>query len=475
MPGDPGYPDCPPGVIKCPAGYRDGPAGVTNINLCVQNCKSTQTTNGINVATTASVFYANTCNTTLVCYEGYKNVGGSCVQCDAGEICIGPDPTCVATSPNYPDCLCENGGSNYPACDTPSCVPGNPSYPKCLTCPPSNPTYPLCTTPELCPNGGTSAPGSYKVSQCYKLSYCPDPIVGPGQQTCFYTSGTGTAAVYGTNCSQCLICTGDYHISPDGTTCDPNTKQCMDPITGKTGYMSWLGTGWSDCKVMQCPYNQELISGVCKDCNRANALTYKLSGNCIVDSCKDGYHPNGTQCDPDVISCTLTNAVTATRTWANGTYGVCTPIVCQTGYHISANACVKSTQTCTIANGIGAQEWVGDALTGSWGPCTATSCNPGWTLDKTLTDEQSTVIAGGCGACRNKFGVFGEVAAGTYTSECDIAACLYQGELYNLDNNECVPICDPNGRTDETGTMTWDKVNHKCIRSCNTAAGYMPW
>ncbi|MCL2338822.1 MAG: hypothetical protein FWC51_02615, partial [Proteobacteria bacterium] len=204
-------------------------------------------------------------------------------------------------------------------------------------------------------------------------------------------------------------------------------------------------------------------------------LTWKINGNCLADSCKPGYHPNGTKCDPDTISCTISNATTAQRAWnsAIGDYDICTPIDCAPGYHISANACVINSQTCPIANGTGAQQWLGNDLTGSWGTCKATSCNPGFTMDTTLTNELSIVNAGGCGTCRNKFAVDGTVAASTYISECTIGACLYQGQQYDLENNECVPICDPNGRSDATGQMKWNSTTHTCDITCK--CGYAIW
>jgi len=99
----------------------------------------------------------------------------------------------------------------------------------------------------------------------------------------------------------------------------------------------------------------------------------------------------------------------------------------------------------------------------------ATSCDPGYTTDPAETNERTKP----CGQCKNKFSVLGEVAVSSYVRECEIASCLYQGELYNLDNNECVPICDINGYEDETGTMKWNKVTKKCERTCKS--GYSMW
>ena len=94
-----------------------------------------------------------------------------------------------------------------------------------------------------------------------------------------------------------------------------------------------------------------------------------------------------------------------------------------------------------------------------------------------------------CSECRNRYSVLGEVAATGYKTGCEIASCIYQGEKYNLENNECVPICSPNlcsafdalsvqglatgDYSDETGWMCWDDNAKKCRRTCNP--GYMSW
>jgi hypothetical protein len=352
---------------------------------------------------------------------------------------------------------------------------------------PGYPGYPACTI-RSCPVPGTSDSGATSFADCYAM--CVKPTINgaltitPSANYKSYFNGTPyPACSFNVTCKpaytladnntakpKCIInCAGPYHPSEDGEVCEPNIKNCT--TAEGSGYMEWTGTEWSICKIQECPPDQEKVNGVCQSCNRPNALSYKTSGNCLVDACKNGFHPNGTKCEADVIECTITNAEEAVRIWnsAEKVYGPCKPVRCMDGYHISANACVISSRTCDIENGTGAQEWVGDDLTGSWGACYVTSCNPGWTMDKYETNEHSKP----CGVCRNKFGVWGEIAASTYVKECEIASCMYQGELYNLENNECLPICDPSGREDETGTMSWNKITHKCDRVCKP--GYVMW
>ena len=63
----------------------------------------------------------------------------------------------------------------------------------------------------------------------------------------------------------------------------------------------------------------------------------------------------------------------------------------------------------------------------------------------------------------------GELAVSTYITECEIAACMYQGEKYTLENNECVPICE--SESDETGRRYWNGT--KCVHECED--GYTTW
>jgi hypothetical protein len=212
----------------------------------------------------------------------------------------------------------------------------------------------------------------------------------------------------------------------------------------------------------------ELIGGICRPCNRPNALSYKPAGNCEIATCSLGYHPDGKSCKDDILDCTgvVPHADKAVRSYdlAKGAYGACMVESCLSGYHVASNACVADETECKVQNGKGYQEW--DFVKNKWGDCVVTYCDPGYTFDKSETNESKP-----CGQCANKFGVMGEVAASGYTAGCDIAACMYQGERYNLENNECVPICT--GNEDDTGIMSWDSSAKKCIRQCKP--GYTSW
>ena len=210
-----------------------------------------------------------------------------------------------------------------------------------------------------------------------------------------------------------------------------------------------------------------MFNGICKPCAREYAVTYKQGGNCVVESCASGYHPNGTQCESDVVECTAPNAVAATQKWdaKQNVFGACVITQCAEGYHIGANACQPDVQACELENGVGLREW--NHNSNSWDECVATKCNPGYTNNPSLTSE----LGKQCGRCDNMYSANGDLAASSYVRECEIAACMYQGEKYILENNECRLICDT--YSDETGSRRWNESRKKCERTC--AAGYTNW
>ena len=170
-------------------------------------------------------------------------------------------------------------------------------------------------------------------------------------------------------------------------------------------------------------------------------------------------------CEADVSNCTAPNAIAATQKWnaQKNAFGECIITECADGYHLAANACQIDEQVCELAHGIGVREW--NHNTNTWGECIATKCDPGYTNDRSMTNE----LWEQCGRCNNMYSANGELAASSYVAECEIASCMYQGEKYALQNNECVLICDT--YSDETGARRWD--GKKCVTECED--GYMAW
>ena len=236
----------------------------------------------------------------------------------------------------------------------------------------------------------------------------------------------------------------------------------LEPVTSKAYYPN-------DCKYISettCKPGFEKKNGKCVPCSYDdNVLTY--TKGCEIESCVSGYHPNGDKCDSDTISCSVSHAVSAVQKWnsVKKAYDKCMIAECDDGYHIDANACVPDEESCEIANGTGVREW--NHRTNSWGECIATRCDPGYTNDASQTNEAWNQ----CGRCNNAYSAGGELAVSSYVNECEIASCLYQGELYALENNECRLICEE--YSDETGRRYWDSSRKKCVHDC--ADGYTSW
>lgn len=486
------------GVNTCPAGYDDGGAGAASMNECAIAC-ATDTTVALSTAQCTA------------CPVGTFNAGGTTPYGQTGPTCGTASYTCAPGQylpANATVCATCTGG-DY--------CPGGTYYFDAV----------LAQGQISCPNGGDTSAGAGTIGECFKVNMLCTVPNGSGLNTCYYTSGIGAGAIYDTGCTTCSVtdcapgfehsgnscpacpagsfCEGDGTATScasvgDGTWNQSSTgssnqgacyKTCPNlTLTGGIAtsdnpiefyptpcrYSGCTLTGGEigiisdgSCVPATCAGTHELVNGICQPCDRTNALSYKTTGNCEIATCVAGWHPEGQQCVENVIGCTAPNADDARRTWdfTLSAFGTCKIVTCANGYHLASNACIADEQACTIANGTGMREW--DHVRNKWKDCVATACNPGYTDDSSETNELSKP----CGVCRNKFSVLGEIAVSSYTTGCEIASCMYQGEMYNLDGNECVPICDVAGYSDETGTMRWNAPTKKCVRQCND--GYTMW
>jgi len=265
------------------------------------------------------------------------------------------------------------------------------------------------------------------------------------------------------------IISGCGFVSNNGNTCN------WDPTTCRLGY------GYPDLTCTETEHNNNCTAS----CTICEAGYYGPNGReclpcpdgytslpgatsireCFISGCPEGQHIEHGNCVADERACSIPNATSAARIWnpAIGTYGPCTVIECDAanGYHESGNACVRD--TCVVAHGSAESEYNG----GQW-ECFVTKCDPGY---EPSSDYKS------CVECANRY-VDGDVAVSSYVSECEIAACMYQGQKYTLEGNECVPICTADRFTREdpsnpTGTIQWDERTKKCIRTCKP--GYKMW
>ena len=417
--------------------------------------------------------YTSNCSTCLVaaCDPGYYLVDGECVKCPAGNVCNAEGKkTCASlTGGIYPES--DAGISDVAMCYKNCTLPANAA---------SVTGRDYYTAPDTCEIIKCKAGYTLDNGACVKCpagSFCDGsttPVI-PGEDAKSCTKlGDGSwnmSAAGATNENDCYkVCeeydvVGGIGIPLNDTVFYPNS--CQFKYVSDSGEPCELIDGV--CVVTSCKPGYEKIGEDCVPCNVEFAKTYKSTGVCQVDSCVIGYHPRGRACEEDIKECSLPNVEYATQSWDYklNAFGPCTVKECGEGYHVASNACVSDVQPCSIENGIGYKEW--DHYSKNWGKCIATSCAPGYTNDPSETDEPIKP----CGECRNRYSVLGQLAVSSYVKGCEIASCMYQGELYNLENNECVPICPQEEYEDETGTMVWDQSRKKCVRTCKE--GYTMW
>ncbi|MDR1338054.1 MAG: hypothetical protein LBJ73_03430 [Rickettsiales bacterium] len=418
----------------------------------------------------ATADYAANCTSCLVtgCAGGFSQVGNTCVFCSENHFCGGgTQENCGSVGDGtyvYSDAGTTSSSGCYKACAlgmNSATMKGRDYYIGADTCEIATcaERYELdggvcktCAAGSFCDGTGGGTGGGKSCASLGDGSWEFSAAGAASQNDCYRTCPE-YAITYGTAVPDSLT---EYY--PDAC-----TYSCKS-ITGNTGVI--IGGA---CLEQSCSNTYEMVGGVCKPCDRDKALSYNTSGNCEIASCVAGYHPNGQSCEGNVIECLAPNADEATQTWnaAKKAFGICTIKTCAPGYHVSSNACVIDEQECVVENGTGYKEW--DSAKNRWGDCVVTYCKPGYSFDPSETNE----LTKPCGQCKNKFSVLGELAVSSYTAGCDIAACMYQGEMYNLEGGECVPICDVNGYEDETGTMKWNSGSKKCVRQCKE--GFTAW
>ena len=487
--------------------------------LCYRNCVVGDVLNAYAVSGTLAANGTSSCIATSCVSNSYLT-GGKCTNCDTGYVAPNGNTGGVASCTKSCEVLC-SGEASCPSnatCEYDTTYKTSGTQVQGGKC---SATAVKCPMIEFeCNNGyRKTADGKSCERAEYQIVYNLDGgtnFVGAPQK---YTAGTG-AIVEGTpryagrvfeawcldaaktNCNDMVVisetATGDVNLwvkwsqCPAGYYCDGVKSQCPPSHPESVAGAYSVQDCYKKCEeriegntvaapvadkayyAKQCEYNAatackpgyHMVDGRCAECPYdKNILTYKKG--CEVESCVSGYHPNANKCESDIISCVAPNAIAAQREWdsVKKAYGACTITKCATDYRLALNVCVPSKEVCEVPNGIGIREWNDDK--NAWDECVVTSCNPGYTNDRSLTNEGWKQ----CGRCNNAFSANGELAVSSYVRECEIATCLYQGELYTLENNECRLICDD--YSDETGRRYWDSKRKKCVHECGM--GYINW
>ena len=410
------------------------------------------------------------------CPAGSVSVNGACEQCTAGHYQSGNDcPICpgntIAANPGATSCT-----------ECPEYTVANQDHTACVSCPAGsvsvNGACEQCTAGHyqsgndcpICPGNTIAAnPGATSCTEC------PEYTLANAEHTqCLYCP-TGSILVNGV-CEQCTA--GHYQSGNDCPICPGNTIAPNPGAASCTECPEYTVANQDHTACASCPAGSILVNGVCEQCA---AGTYQSGNSCVqcpagktsyagatsindcfIDpgTCAPDEHVEQGECVSNTKECTVPHATSAKREWnaSIGTYGPCVVETCDeaNGYRVSGNACVKD--SCVVEHGSAETEW--NVADNRW-ECIVTKCDPGY---ERSADDKS------CVECYNRR-VDGEIAVSSYVSECEIAACMYQGQKYTLDGNECRLICEE--KTDETGSMIWDNIRKQCVRTCNK--GYKMW
>lgn len=264
----------------------------------------------------------------------------------------------------------------------------------------------------------------------------------------------------GTGYSQCVIdsCVSSHHLI--GNQCDPNVISCS--VTNGQGSQTWLQNNYGDCVIDNCNVNYHLEAGQClsdsKICNIPNGQgTQSWNGfgytNCSVSTCDINYHQELNLCVNDVQNCTVEYG-SGTKQWLGAEYGQCQVNNCVADYHISNNQCVFNTQSCTIENGIGSQTWGGN----NWNACQVVSCTNSFHQENNscVADLQPCSIENGTGT---------KLWNGNSYNTCQVATC--NNNFHTEDNLTCISNTRSCNIANGTANQSW---NGSSWGSCNLVA-----
>jgi uncharacterized repeat protein (TIGR02543 family) len=438
----------------CPKGTY-APAGATAYASCLNAGVGYRTSNCANSDWTG-------CRERVQCeigtYSDIENAAAICTLCPAGKYCptagagsVGALPNCGA---GYYCPIGSINGKGWDGYDNDDklCAAG-------YYCPAGSDT----ATEIICPVGSFCPEGSGQPTPCPSNNYCvqtklAEAVCNPGYALNVSIGGVRTCDIIAGPCPidngvgernvvtgicEVVSCNAGYSKSSDGLACKSKTS-CQ------------RGQGWNGTS--------------CVPCSLPGALDYSLAANgeCVIAACAAGHHldKDKNECAPNTRECSIEKGE-GVQSWTNKSWGGCVVSDCDSDYHIENNMCVENTLPCAIDNGRGVKKWIGSAANGHWSDCEAELCNAGYTSDRALTNDWTVP----CGRCNNYYGYDGSPAVGSYSSECNIAVCLYQGEKYVLEGDECVPICE--NREDDTGIMKFNSGTNKCERNCED--GYVSW
>ena len=392
---------------------------------------------------------------------GYYSTGGTSsttrtgeTKCEAGNKCVNGVKTACSGTNEWQD------GTGQTSCKTVT----DGMYKK------SNAALQNCGTSyycksgarNQCPNSGTTASETSSViDQCYKSGMSWTVSNGTGTQRCFYTSGSGTSAVYSTNCDTKSItgCNGGYYRA--NTTDSSCTK---------------VGIGYYSA-------NNALTRSACSDWRANTSTTGETSSSTDSCVCVAGRYLNSSN--------TCTVCATGTYKGSKGN-GACSSA--DAGYYVDTTgatsqiACAAGTYTSTTGKSSCTDAVAGTYTTG----CKDTTNNKACTgTSVCAANTYSDAKASACSACDSDYSNSGTAAsdhagvssckvtcpAGKVVSSAGAACSVPSGSWYSAEHvvsqgstsGSYKKSCLTNYATPNTTTQSDHDSSTDCTITC--AAG----
>lgn len=286
---------------------------------------------------------------------------------------------------------------------------------------------------------------------------CNGTVVSPASEICLNLgyAWNSTTSKCDINPSPSAVCLSQ------GGTWNSTTSKCapagQETCTAQGGFWNSTTNKCAAASKETCEYMGFFWNG--SNCIPVNSTTCtSMGGTWNVTYCSFPGAPTGpvtTFCPAGTTtSCTAGNGSgTKTCNATGSAYGSCNLTSCNSGYTLSGGSCVAasactpySSQSCSVANGTGSQTCAANGS--SFGACTATACNSGYTLS-----GGACVAAAAAASCTAPWGA--TVASG---SSVDAWSSIW------AKNVGCPGLKE--SRTCTNGTLSGSNTKNYCQANC---------
>ena len=403
------------GTESCESGYPDYHKG-TRTKKC--NSKGSGFEEGPCIVCKPSASETISCTSSFGHGEGTQvktcNADGTNFELGPCQICTPNEsfgcetcPRGTLLSEGFRTKTCNSNGTTY-------------DYGPCLFCKPNESAGTETCTKDNLSNGQKGS--RTKTCNADGTDFEKGPCIICTPSTSETLSCTTWGGLKGTQSKTCNADGTDFELGPCQI-CTPNesagTQACsmsgdwFSKSGSQTKTCNSVGTGFDLGPCQICTPNESVESGPCSVTNGTGTKTKTCSSDgtgfnteevCNATSCNSGFTLSGGQCVQQVCtpneissqSCSVANGSGSQSRSCNssgsawGSFGACTATSCNSGFTLSGGQCVQqqvctpnaiSSQSCSVANGGGRQSRScnsSGSAWGDWGACTLFGCNIGF-------------------------------------------------------------------------------------------------